>query len=262
MKYVFSSLLLLILLSCSGYNKVLKSDDYKQKFELANQLYDDKKYDRCIGLYEQYYQRYSKSGEGEVAYYRLGKASFAIEDWYLASYYLGSFQNKFPYSTKVEETVFLAAICSVENSPEASLDQNETEMAIGDLQTFVQRFPNSELVDTCNVIMNKLRFKLETKDVLNVRLYSKTQNYRAATVTAKAFLENYPKSTYRQEMSSILVRNSFQLTINSVEVKKEERKKASMSHIKDFVAEFPNSNYLRELNIYNDQLEKLVIEKK
>jgi outer membrane protein assembly factor BamD len=251
-----------MLLSCSGYNKVLKSDDYKQKFDLANQLYDDKKFDRCIALYEQYYQRYSKSGEGELAYYRLGKASFAIQDWYLASYYLGSFQNKFPYSPKVEETVFLSAICAVENSPEPSLDQNETEMAIGDLQSFVQRFPNSELVDTCNVIMSKLRLKLETKDVLNVRLYSKTQNYRAATVTAKAFLENYPKSSFREEMGAVLVRNSYQLTVNSIDTKKEERKKASMKYIKDFVAEFPNSDYLREFGVFNDQLKDLVIEKK
>lgn len=262
MKGLFFATLLLVLYSCGGYNSVLKGDDYKKKFELANELYDGKKFDRCIALYEQVYQRSSKSGEGELAYYRLGKASYEIQDWYLASYYLGSFQNKFPYSSKVEETVFLAAMCAVENSPEPSLDQDETEFAIGDLQNFVLRFPNSELVDTCNLIMSKLRFKLETKDVLNIRLYSKTENFRAATVTSQEFLANYPKSQYREEISAIRVRNSYKLTLNSVEEKKEDRKNSSIAYINDFIAEFPNSDYLREFNAYKEELMKLVIEKK
>ncbi|MFN6074346.1 MAG: outer membrane protein assembly factor BamD [Fluviicola sp.] len=262
MKGLFFATLLLFLYSCSGYNSVLKGDDYKRKFELANELYDGKKFDRCIALYEQVYQRSSKTGEGELAYYRLGKASYEIEDWYLASYYLGSFQNKFPYSNKVEETVFLSAMCAVQNSPEPSLDQDETEFAIGDLQSFVLRFPNSELVDTCNAMMSKLRFKLETKDVLNIRLYSKTENYRAATVTSEEFLANYPKSQFREEMAVIRIQNSYKLTLNSVEDKKEARKIKTLSYIKDFIAEFPNSDYLREFGIYNKELEDLVIEKK
>jgi outer membrane protein assembly factor BamD len=257
MKSIFAILCLVIVASCSNYNQVLKSDDYEAKFNEANHLFEDKKFDRCVALYEQVYQRSPKSPQGEISYYRMGKACYNVQDWYLASYYLASFQTKFPYSNLVEETVFLAAICAVENSPEASLDQNETELALNELQGFISRYPNSEHVDTCNVIMDKLRFKLQTKEVLNVRLYARTQNYRAATVTAHAFLDNYPVSIYREEMRALLVRNYYLLTINSIESKLEERIEKTLESYEDLLAEFPNSTYLREFENIRIKLAEL-----
>lgn len=259
MKSLFAILILLFVASCSNYNRVLKSDDYNEKFVEANKLYDAGKFDRCVALYEQVYQRSPKSAEGEVSYYRLGKSCYAIEDWYLASYYLSTFQTKFPYSNKVEETMFLTALCAVQNSPEASLDQNETEVALDDLQNFVNRFPFSERIDTCNKVIDQLRFKLETKEILNVRLYSKTENYRAATVTAKQFIENYPISQFREEAYVMLIRNQYFLAANSIETKLEERISDTYESYGKFVVEFPNSSYLREFEIYIKKLKEIDI---
>ncbi len=258
MKWIFLLLTLVTLLSsCNSYNRILKSDDYESKFNEANRLYDSGKYDRCVALYEQVYQRSPRSPQGEVAFYRLGKACYAVEDWYLASYYLAAFPSKFPYSPKVEETTFLAAVCAVQNSPEVSLDQHETEVALNELQNFVTRFPNSELLDTCNTIMDKLRFKLETKDMMTVRLYSKTENYRAAVVSGEQFLDNYPRSTYREEAWAILMKNSYYLASNSVDSKIEERIAKTNERFNIFLVEFPNSDYLREFEGYIEKLKKV-----
>jgi outer membrane protein assembly factor BamD len=245
------------LASCDNYNRIVKSDDYEAKFEEANKLYDAGKYERCVGLFEQVYQRSPKSPQGEVSYYRMGMACYHVEDWYLASYYLASFQLKFPYSRLVEETTFLAALCAVHNSPEPSLDQTETEVALNELQNFINRFPNSEKVDTCNAVMDKLRFKLQTKDLMSVRLYSKTFNYRAAVVSAKSFLDDYPVSTYREEAMAILLRNSYLLAENSIESKLEDRIKDTEDTYGKFLAEFPESSYLREFESYPVKLEAL-----
>jgi outer membrane protein assembly factor BamD len=259
MKWIFLLLTIVTLGSCNSYNRILKSDDYESKFNEANRLYDAEKYERCVALYEQVYQRSPRSPQGEVAFYRLGKACFAVEDWYLASYYLAAFPSKFPYSPKVEETTFLAAVCAVKNSPEVSLDQHETEVALNELQNFVTRFPNSELLDTCNAVMDKLRFKLETKDVMTVRLYSKTENYRAAVVSAEQFLDNYPRSTYREEAWAIFIRNSYHLASNSVDTKIEERIAKTNERFNIFLVEFPNSDYLREFEGYIEKLKKVTI---
>lgn len=243
--------------SCDSYNRIVKSDDYEAKFDEANKLFNDGKYERCVGLFEQVYQRSPKSPQGEVSYYRMGMACYYVEDWYLASYYLSTFQLKFPYSKLVEETTYLAAMCAVHNSPEPSLDQTETEVALNELQNFINRFPNSERVDTCNIVMNHLRYKLQTKEMLNVRLYSKTENYRAATVAAKAFLENYPVSTYREEASAIYLKNMYLLSINSIESKQIERIEETQDAFLRFLAEFPESSYLREFESYPAKLEEL-----
>ena len=155
---------LTLLSSCNGYNKVIKSDDYTLKFETANALYDEESYTRSIVLYEQIYQRYPKTNQGEVAYYRIGKSYYNVEDYYMAGYYLGAYSTRFPFSPKAEEALFLSAMCSVQNSPEPSLDPNDTELAIRDLQSFIDRYPNSTLVDSCNQTIDKLRYKLEIKD--------------------------------------------------------------------------------------------------
>jgi outer membrane protein assembly factor BamD len=254
MKALVAVSLLLVLAACSSYNQTLKSDDYDQKFAMANTLYDKGQYARSVALYEQVYQRMPKANEGEVAYYRLGKAYYEEEDWYMASYYLSAFPQRFPFSPKCEECHFLSALCAVQNSPEPSLDQNETEMALNELQLFISKYPQSERIDTCNQVMDQLRFKLETKDVLNIRLYAKTENYRAATVSAESFLESYPVSTYREEVSAILLRNSYLLTLNSVETKLEERIAKTRERYNNFLAEFPESPYLREFDDYLGKL--------
>jgi outer membrane protein assembly factor BamD len=259
MKALVAVSLLLVLAACSNYNHVLKSDDYEQKFVMANELYDKGQYSRSIALYEQVYQRMPKATQGEVAYYRLGKAYYAEEDWYMASYYLSAFSQRFPFSPKCEECHFLSALCAVQNSPQPSLDQNETEMALNELQLFVSKYPDSRLIDTCNIVMDRLRFKLETKDVLNVRLYAKTENYRAATVSAESFLESYPTSVYREEVSAILLRNSYLLTVNSVESKLEERILKTRERYYNFLAEFPESPYLREFDDYLGKLSTLAV---
>ena len=83
----------LTIVGCTGYNKVLKSDDYTSKFEMANELYDDGQELRSIALYEQVYQRMPKTGEGELAYFRIGKGYYLAGDYYMAGYYLGPFHQ-------------------------------------------------------------------------------------------------------------------------------------------------------------------------
>ena len=247
---------LTLLSSCNGYNKVIKSDDYTLKFETANALYDEESYTRSIVLYEQIYQRYPKTNQGEVAYYRIGKSYYNVEDYYMAGYYLGAYSTRFPFSPKAEEALFLSAMCSVQNSPEPSLDPNDTELAIRDLQSFIDRYPNSTLVDSCNQTIDKLRYKLEIKDFEALKHYSKTEYYRAAVVSTNSFLESYPLTALKEEVMYLLVKNSYLLAINSVQVKKKERIEESIQRYRTFVTEFAQTEYKREVDTYRDDLEK------
>lgn len=267
--------------SCKGYNDVLKSDDYDRKIQEADNYYQQgvtpkikyrksekaiakkgsvrkSKYStgslqRSVALYEQIYQRMPKGAEGELAYFRIGKAYYFSKDYYMAGYYLGAFPQRFPFSAKGEEALFLSAMCSVNNSPAPSLDQTDTELAIRDLQLFIDQYPQSELIDSCNNLIDGLRFKLERKDYESITLYDKTANYNAASTAAETFMEDYPISQYIEEVSEIAVVNSYLLAKNSVDSKKGERIDLTIERYNNFVAQFPESEE-------KDRLAKMVEE--
>lgn len=259
--FCFLTFSFLTFFSCSEYNKVLKGDDYTKKFELANQLYEREKWIQSVSLYEQVYQRSPKTGEGELSYYRIGKAYYEDEDYYMAGYFFGSFFDRYPYSTKVEEAFFLKTLCSVKNSPAPSLDQQETEIALNDIQQFIYLFPNSSRIDTCNQIMDQLRRKIEKKEFNNIKLYAKTLNYKSAFVTAETFLMDYPSSIYKEEVMYLMIKNAYLLSKNSIETKKKERIEKTIESYRTFVGQFPESKYKKELagmqEILQDQLNSL-----
>ncbi|MBP6091590.1 MAG: outer membrane protein assembly factor BamD [Crocinitomicaceae bacterium] len=260
MRYLKFNIIVVVLsvliTACSGYNRMVKGDDYVKKFEFANELYAKKQYLRSVTLYEQIYQRMPKTGEGELAYYRIGKAYFQEKDYTMGGYYLTSFTQRFPFSPKAADAQFSAAICAVNNSPDYTNDQNDTEIAINALQTFINTYPTSELVDSCNKIMDQLRLKIETKDFEAVRLYAKTENYRAAVVATQSFLENYPLTKSKEEAHYILVKNSYFLAMNSIDNKKMERIDQTIERYRTFVTEFPNSKFKVELTQMNDRMNK------
>ena len=271
LKYISFLLITVVIASCSDYNEIVKSDDYGLKLATANDYYkrgavidsdgelkvNDNTVLRSITLYEQVYQRMPKTGEGELAYFRIGKAYYYAKDYYMAGYYLGVFPQRFPYSAKAEEAMFLSAMCGVKNSPESSLDQNETEVALNDLQQFIDHYPESPLIDSCNHIIDGLRFKLETKSFSAVLLYSQTENYRAAVSSALTFLADYPLSTYNERVNYLLVKNSMDLAINSVEIKKMRRIEESIERYRNFVSLYSESKYIKTLSNENDKMEEL-----
>ena len=132
----------------------------------------------------------------------------------------------------------------------------ETDVAINNLQQFVDRYPNSTLIDSCNNIIDGLRFKLETKSFESVRLYSKTEKYMAAVSSALTFMEDYPMSGFKEEVHYLLVMNSYYLAKNSVENKKKERIEQTIERYSTFVAAFPDSKFVRLLAGYDDEMRK------
>ena len=241
-------LFLFTLFSCSDYRKIVKGDDYQLKFELSNKLYDKAEFDRCIILFEQVYQHSPKSPEGELSYFRLANSYFKNEDYNMAGYYFNNFVDRFPYSKKSEDAMFLVALCSVNNSPKYGLDQSETMLAINNVQQFVDVFPQSILVDSCNKIIDRLKFKLELKDFDAVKLYSKTENYRAAVTSCEIFMDKYINSRFTEEVNFLYVKNSVFLAKNSIESKKEERIEKSKERFLNFVKNYDKSIYFKELN--------------
>ena len=152
----------------------------------------------------------------------------------------------------------MSANCKVQASPKSSLDQTYTMGAINELQSFMNRYPATTRKDTCNLIIDNLRDKLEIKAFESAKLYYHMESYEAATVTFANMLSDYPDTDYREEALYLMVMSNYNLALNSVDQKKVERFEETIKSYTKFVDNFPSSKKLKELeSFYTNALEEI-----
>lgn len=249
--------------SCTDFYNMTKKKSTattEEKKTAALAYYESEDYIKSITLLEEVMPFYNLTTEGEYLNYIYCLANYKLEDFYLSGYYFKRFIRKYPKSKYAEEALFLSSLCSVQNSPQYSLDQTETYNALDQLQIFIDEYPTSTRIDTCNQLMDGLRSKLELKQYEYAKLYYQTENYKSAVVALEQTLQKYPESVYKEEIYYLLVMSNFKLAINSVEDKKLERLNNTLKSYRTFVAEFPESSKLNELNGVKKQTEKAIEE--
>lgn len=247
-----------LFLQCSDYQKTLKSKDPELKFTKAVEYYKDGRCYQALPLFEELIASVRGTQRAEEAYYYFAQTHYCIKDYYLANYYLKSFVKTFPTSQYAEECLFLAAMCSYQLSPKHTLDQTDTKLAVDEFQLFIDRYPNSNLKDSCNKMVGELRGKLELKSFEVAKLYHTTQRYRSAVVALQDALEAYPGSIYKEEIMFLIVESYYKYAEGSVDKKKLSRYKDTTDSYYKFVANFPESSRLREAESYFERSQKEV----
>ncbi|MFT5054138.1 MAG: outer membrane protein assembly factor BamD [Granulosicoccus sp.] len=254
-------ILLLMFQGCSKYQKILKSTDYEKKFEMAKVYYDGGKYQKAFPLLEELMTVYRGTSKGETVYYYFAYCQYALGDFLLASFHFSNFAKTFARSEHAEEAMFMGAKCYFLDSSDPTLDQESTHKAIQEIQLFINKYPKSERVAECNDLMDRLRFKLESKDYNIAKLYFNMEDYKAAITSIRNVLNDYPESRYQEEMSFMIVRSSFLLAENSIEKKKEERYHKTLEECRTFTEKFTDNGYRKDIdNIFaasNKALEKM-----
>ena len=249
--------------SCSDFNRALKSDSIPYKMEVAEKFYNKGGFDRAIPLLEELILLRRGTAESEKVGYMHAKSYFLMKDYTLGSYYLSNFAKTFPSSQYAEECAFLNAYCFYKNSPSYELDQADTRTALDELQLFMLRYPDTNLRDSCNTLMDQLRLKLEVKAYHSSEQYYHMRNYHAASIAFHDFLRVYPNSRYREDAMLRILYADHQLAQNSIETRKEERLREAIRAYRNFADAYPQSVNMddaerlhKELNDALDQLSK------
>lgn len=222
-KIVLLLVVLVFLASCSEYQKALKSEDPAVKLEMATKMYEAKKYNKAIRVFEQIASVYRGKPESENLYFMFSQSYFKSEQYYLAGYQFESFVSSFPKSDKAQEASFLGAKSYSMLSPVYSLDQTDTTKAIEKLQAFIDTYPNSIYLAEANVIMKNLNEKLERKVFENAKGYNTISDYKSALVALDNFIADFPGTPFKEEALFYKYDSAYQLGINSVPAKMEER---------------------------------------
>lgn len=241
--------------SCDGYNKLLKSSNYELKLEKANEYYTKGNYIKATALYEELIPVYKGTDKAEEIYYYFSYCNYYQGDYGLSQFHFKNYYRNFPMGKHAEECLFMNAYCYYLNSPVYKLDQTDTKNAMAELQNFIDQYPESSRLDSCNKIYDILRGKLEQKEYDIIKQYYNISDYKAAIASVKNFINDYPDSKYVDEMMFVTINSYYLLAINSLETKKLERLNLAIENYLKFVDLYPKSTFLNKAeNVYESCL--------
>lgn len=256
-KYLFLFVIItFVATGCSEYNKVLKSTDLEYKHSKAMEYYEEGEYYKAYPLIEELVAIYRGQRRSEKLYYMYAYSDFYLEDYLLASHRFSEFTKTFPTSKYTEECAFMSAYSYYKLSPPAKLDQSNTYSAIINLQLFVDRYPHSNRVDSCNNLIINLERKIEDKSFAGANQYKKMEDFSSAVLTYENILKDFPDTRYEESIYFNIFDSKYLLAIKSINQKKPERiKEANKAYI-TFADRFPNSEMSNIVNGMKARLDK------
>jgi outer membrane protein assembly factor BamD len=255
-KGLYILLISILFISCSDFQKTLKSEDTAAKFEMAEDLYDAQKWAKSYRLLDQILQKYRGKPQAEKLTFMHAMCSYQLGDYYIASYHLDKFTDIYPQSEKTEQASFLSAKGYYHNSPVYSKEQKETVEAIEKLQLFVNAYPNSQYLDEANTLVKELDFKLEKKAFEIAKQYDIISDFKASIKSFNNFLLEFPGTTLRSEAYYYRLDAAYNLAILSVNYLKEERLNEAIGYYNALKKTYPNYENLESATLMNEKLQE------
>ncbi len=259
MKKIFLSIMILMLMvSCSKYQKILKSTDLNFKFEKAVMYYEKEDFNRALPLLEELSTAFRGSAKAEEVNYYYAYCHYSLGEYLLASYLFDTYAKTYPNGKHTEECQYITAYCFYLESPIYKLDSKNTYKAINKLQLFTNLYPKSERVEQCNNLIDELREKLAKKAFFNAKQYVITEYHKSAIIALQNVLIDFPGSKYEQEIYFLIVESSFQLAKNSISTKKQERLENTIDAFHEFIEKYPESQFLKQAKNIEQKTLKLI----
>lgn len=263
MRYASTILLLTILLlagtSCSKFRKIEKSQDWRVKYDAALNYYNKKKeYYKASVLFEQIIPIVRGLPEGEKVQFYLAYCQYYDKLYLLSSEQFKTFYETYGRSSLAEEARYMYAYSQYKASPNPNLDQTSSVNAMASMQSFLNRYPESQFKDKAVEVILETQQKLEKKGFENAYQYYKMRSYKAAIVALDNFIDNFPDSKYLERAYYLVIVAEYKLAEQSIYSKQLDRYKEVVEHYKEFVDKYPNSNYLHDAEkLYASSLEKV-----
>jgi len=245
------TLILIGFSSCGRFQKLLKSNDYEEKYAMALEFYENEEYNKTLQLFDQISPIYRGTDKAQNIEFLYAMSHFNQKDYILANYYFKRYYQSYPKTEKAEEALFMTAYSNYLDSPRSSLDQSTTVDAIQEMKLFISRFPESSRVEEARSLIKEMESRLELKAFEMAKLYFKMSDYKASIASLKAFIKQYQLSEYHEEALFLIIQSNYEYAMNSIAARQEERfSEVSEAYI-DFISQFPESKYVKEAEKMN-----------
>ncbi|MFT6797673.1 MAG: outer membrane protein assembly factor BamD [Maribacter sp.] len=246
--------------SCSEYQKVLKNDEVKPKYDMAEKLYEEGDFKHANRLLEQIAPKYIGKPQGERVMFFLANSYFKLEDYNTAGYQFERFIKSYPKSDKSTEAAYLGAKSYYELSPNYTLDQSDTDKALLKLQNFINAYSDSEYFAESNAMAQELTTKKERKAYEILKQYNKLGEFnydmiKSAVAASNNFVSDFPGSIYREEALFVKADALTHMAMNSFLSLQKERLESANEAIMAFKKQYPNTNFEKEITKLTEKVE-------
>lgn len=215
--------------------------------------YEKGQYFKAIPVFEELMGLFKGEKSTEELYYYYCMANYKQGSYLMAAYHFKNYTVKHPYSKYAEEANFMHAESYKKQTLVYSLDQTETVNAIEAYQTFINSYPNSDKLQVANENIDELRDRLEKKALKAAELYFNTKNYRAAAVSYKNLLLDYPDIEGVKEIQFNIVKSYSKYADQSIAIRQQERYEEAIKTAKNFKNRYPESEYLKDIITLNEK---------
>lgn len=234
------------LCSCGGYNQILKSRDSELKYRTALEYFDQKKYQKAANLFSDVAEDFAGTMREDTVVFFTAASFYFMGDHDTSGSLFDDFRRRYGRSPFLEEAEYMYAMGYYYSSPAPERDQTNTTLALMAIDTYLERYPNSDKREEMLTRVGELTQKLHDKAYLNAKTYYDTGKYKAAVVALKNAIDRYPESNHREELMFLVLKSGFELAENSIVVLQRDRYQKALDYYYSFAGEYPESRYIKE----------------
>ncbi|USL94875.1 outer membrane protein assembly factor BamD [Riemerella anatipestifer] len=244
-KYILILSLALFSVSCNRqYDLAMKSADKDLILKTANELYAKKKWKEALSLYERVQNLVSGTDEASDILFKSAYANYYDKQYRIAGHQFKKFSvnNTLANDPRKEEAAYMSAICYYQGSMDYNLDQKDTELAINELQNFLNNYPNSERTKNIDKLIDELSYKLEFKAYENARQYYKMLELKSAIISFENVLDDFPSTKLRPKIETMLMDAKAKLAMDSKFELKRERLEHAIAYTYLMEKNYPDTD--------------------
>ncbi len=240
---------ILLATSCkSPYEALLNSTDSFQKYKGAMMYFDKGRYYKASQLFEQLITYVKNTAQDDTVQFYLGLSNYKYGDMINAEANFQEFVTSFPRSPFTEEAKFLRIECLYNSTYRYELDQIPTYKTMSAINEYLYEYPNSTNLRRCRDMLVDLQERLDRKSYEAAKIYYTLEDYKSASFALKNTLKENADNQYREQIMYYIVCSNYKYAVNSIPERQKERFLVLIDEYYNFISEFPESKYKKELD--------------
>lgn len=158
--------------------------------------------DKAIEIFQAIVEDGPFSEHGELSQYKLGLAHLAMADYEEAVNAFEQLINNYPESVLVDDSRYQIALASLKGTFKPGYDQSATDSAIQELQTFLTRYTDSELLDDAKERLIELKERRAEHEFQVAQFYERRGEFLSAMLYYSAIVDDFAKTSWAPEAAA------------------------------------------------------------